>query len=437
MKKLLLCLAILCGTVMGQAVSYFPQFQKGTIAQLPASCVIGQWYFATNATAGQNAYYCTASNTWTQQLISGGGGASSFYQLTDFGMVKTSGTIETIGTGCSSSAPCQLRVGSVVYLLTSAPTVTISGSSASDTVYWYLSSSQVLTAGYNGVETLTGSGITTASGITGFPSDSIPLWTTTITSNVWNAITEAMDQRAIMGRAVIAPGSGVSSSADPTTGIQTLSTDPTIMPRYFTGSGAPSSNCTAGRDFYTDTTGLDVYFCDATNTWKKANGGSSSYPPITPGTYYEYDAFCPNNAGVSGGAGLLNWYNISNNGIDVYTSQTATATSLCGVQIATGAVSTNDAQKSRGANSAYLMFHTGESFTLRTSVIGVTSDANTTYRFGLADTYLIGNSQPNNGVYIEGSEQEFDGRPISCGFPESDEFGLGDRHALSFEEQVA
>src|ERR1019366_4149560 len=37
----------------------------------------------------------------------------------------------------------------------------------------------------------------------------------------------------------------------------------------------------------------------------------------------------------------------------------------------------------------------------------------------------------------KGSEQEFDGSPISRGFPESDEFGLGDGHTLSLEEEVA
>ena len=37
----------------------------------------------------------------------------------------------------------------------------------------------------------------------------------------------------------------------------------------------------------------------------------------------------------------------------------------------------------------------------------------------------------------EGSEQEFDRRPISCGFSKHDEFGFGDRHSLSLEEQVA
>jgi hypothetical protein len=36
-----------------------------------------------------------------------------------------------------------------------------------------------------------------------------------------------------------------------------------------------------------------------------------------------------------------------------------------------------------------------------------------------------------------GSEQEFDKRPILCGFPKKHEFGLGDSHALSLEQQVA
>ena len=40
-------------------------------------------------------------------------------------------------------------------------------------------------------------------------------------------------------------------------------------------------------------------------------------------------------------------------------------------------------------------------------------------------------------IQIVGSEQEFDKKPILCGFPEKHEFGLGDSHTLSLEEQVA
>jgi hypothetical protein len=49
--------------------------KRGTIAQLPATCTQGEEYFATDATAGQNKYYCTAANTWTQEL-----GVSTFVQ---------------------------------------------------------------------------------------------------------------------------------------------------------------------------------------------------------------------------------------------------------------------------------------------------------------------------------------------------------------------
>jgi len=38
---------------------------------------------------------------------------------------------------------------------------------------------------------------------------------------------------------------------------------------------------------------------------------------------------------------------------------------------------------------------------------------------------------------IIGSEQEFDKKAISRGFPEHDEFGFGDGQTLSLEEQVA
>jgi len=51
--------------------------KKGTTAGKPATCTVGEKYFATDATAGQNDFFCTATNTWTQQLNSGAGGAST------------------------------------------------------------------------------------------------------------------------------------------------------------------------------------------------------------------------------------------------------------------------------------------------------------------------------------------------------------------------
>jgi hypothetical protein len=37
----------------------------GTFASIPASCIVGELYFATDKTAGQNLYGCTSADTWT------------------------------------------------------------------------------------------------------------------------------------------------------------------------------------------------------------------------------------------------------------------------------------------------------------------------------------------------------------------------------------
>jgi hypothetical protein len=54
--------------------------KKGLASAIPATCVVGQTYFETDATAGSNTFGCTAANTWTLQ---GGGGGGSSTQLVD------------------------------------------------------------------------------------------------------------------------------------------------------------------------------------------------------------------------------------------------------------------------------------------------------------------------------------------------------------------
>ncbi len=70
--------------------------KSGTAASIPGTCTVGDIYFANDATAGQNFYYCTALNTWTQQLNSGGGGSSAWSSLTN-------------GSGISRSRPAALQ----------------------------------------------------------------------------------------------------------------------------------------------------------------------------------------------------------------------------------------------------------------------------------------------------------------------------------------
>lgn len=44
---------------------------------IPGTCIVGDLYFKSDATAGQNVYQCAATNTFTQQLNSGAGGATT------------------------------------------------------------------------------------------------------------------------------------------------------------------------------------------------------------------------------------------------------------------------------------------------------------------------------------------------------------------------
>jgi hypothetical protein len=245
-----------------------------TGATIPPTCSVGEMFFYTSAPAGQNVYLCAATNTWSQTLGSGGG-AGTASQLADLA-VNNSGAVQTLGAGCGGGTPCHIRIGPATFTMTLPVTLTISGTTATGTVFWYLTSGQTLVAGHNSAATLTCSvGCAVATGVTSFPPDSVPLWQTTFTSNVWDAINPAtMDVRSVYSRDVIVPGNGIMSLSNPSTGVQTLSTDPTMVPRYFAGSGSPATSCMAGRDFYTDTTNLNLYFCDAVNTWKQANAGS-------------------------------------------------------------------------------------------------------------------------------------------------------------------
>lgn len=256
----------------------------GTAQTFTQAAVAGLWS-GSGCTTGTNAL-----------LVNGncgvsGGGVVSAAQLADLAATNTSSTVQTIGAGCNTTTPCQLRIGTAVFSMTAPVTATLSGASFGGTVFWYLSSAQILTAGHNSATTVTCSaGCNVVTGIIAFPPDSVPLWATTFTGNAWDTINIAsMDFRAVYSRDVIAPGSGISSANNPSTGVQTISTDPNQVPRYFGGSGAPSMNCTAARDWYTSSSPVHLYWCSATNTWTQVDGGGSSTSTIThyfPISYY-------------------------------------------------------------------------------------------------------------------------------------------------------
>jgi hypothetical protein len=75
---------------------------NGRLAQIPPICTVGQLYFATDATAGQNLYLCTGVNVWTQiSGGSGGGGGVSEYRVT-FGFNAGGPVLSGTYTSCNN-----------------------------------------------------------------------------------------------------------------------------------------------------------------------------------------------------------------------------------------------------------------------------------------------------------------------------------------------
>ena len=69
------------------------------VSTLPATCAVGQMVWNTTATAGQNLYLCTATNTWTQLIGSSATGTVTSVGLSMPGIFNISGSpVTTSGT---------------------------------------------------------------------------------------------------------------------------------------------------------------------------------------------------------------------------------------------------------------------------------------------------------------------------------------------------
>lgn len=236
---------------------------------LPSNCQTGQLFFNSAATPGANLFGCTASNTWTV-MSSGsssttgsgatGSGVSMAAQLGDFATTLSSGTL-TIGAGCSSTTPCNVRVGNTTYSFKSSATVSISGST-SGLVFIYIDRGGNLTAG--SVATLTCTGCTYAPGATAFPSNSIPLYTWTSTGGAFDA-SGASDFRAILSTKNLLGGAGVIVTEN--AGTSTVAIDSSLVSLHvLTPPSSSTAACSAGQFSYNTTY---YYVCVATNTWMR------------------------------------------------------------------------------------------------------------------------------------------------------------------------
>jgi len=102
---------------------------SGVPSVLGSSDIIALWSGTCNSGTFLNGAGACAAG-------SGGGGGSS--SLTDLSFTRTSATVLTIGSSCSSGSPCNVMVNGAIYQFTSSSTVTL-GVGATVAIFDYIS----------------------------------------------------------------------------------------------------------------------------------------------------------------------------------------------------------------------------------------------------------------------------------------------------------
>lgn len=134
--------------------------------------------------------------------------------IADLTTTRTAATILTIAAG-------NARFGSTAYVIAGG-TATITAGTG--TAYVYIDNAGTLTVAHN--VTVTCSGCTQTAG-TAFPTDSIPLYTWTATSTVWD-VAGGTDYRAYLSTKKVAAGTGITVSE--ATGHATVAVDTSVVP---------------------------------------------------------------------------------------------------------------------------------------------------------------------------------------------------------------
>jgi len=178
---------------------------------------------------GQVLVWNAGAGAWQPSAVSGsgGGGATMAAQLGDLQAARTSATVLTIGAGCTSASPCNVRFGSQTFNMMNSATATISGS-GTGTAYVYVNSSGTLMVGHN-LTVACSAGCTQQSGITAFPANVLPIGTWTATGGTWD-VTGGRDQRAFLSAKTLAGGQGIVITESP--GQSTIAMDTGVVPTY-------------------------------------------------------------------------------------------------------------------------------------------------------------------------------------------------------------
>lgn len=210
---------------------------------LPSTCQPGEFFYNLTAVSGQNLYACASSGLWKATST------SSAVLLQDFLADLRSSTLLKVGQACSTETPCNVRFGSTVYRFQEAANVEVSAGTG--LVYLYIDHNGVFSAGHDSLSLSCSPACAAVSGITGFPRNSIPLYTWGVVNGNWIA-NGGSDQRTFLSVQPITSGVGM-LTVDNGMNLQ-LQIDPSTIARYVKtsanltipaiGAGACTANLT-------------------------------------------------------------------------------------------------------------------------------------------------------------------------------------------------
>jgi len=235
----------------------------GAVASATVTQIQGRSVSSAPPLSGQALIWNTNTNRWEPQTVSGGSGGPGISMLSQAGdlvVARANTSTLTIGAACSVSTPCNVRFGSLVFSVISGATVSLTGGTG--VAYVFLSSAGLLTVGHS-MTLQCPSGCTAQPGITAFPGDSVPLYTWSSTSGVWD-VNGGTDLRAFTSAKVVQAGAGLASLD--ISGKTVISADATLIGIRASVPATSSVACVTG-SWAMDTS--FYYVCVSSGAWRR------------------------------------------------------------------------------------------------------------------------------------------------------------------------